>query len=342
MNALDAELALDRLEARLAAELPANIAASAHAYAHDSAVALAIEITTREVNAVIAARTFADLRVRATGLWRVIAPMVIERAPSVIAAHARERTWATWRELTTARDAEARRRFGIGYRDLVHALAGTMETTSATSRSVAIPTASPEWSATSTWVTDEHIEAMWAELRQGAEIGALSITRSASAHPRTFVVERGVRAIIVVPARIDSAAACFAVLHELGHALLWLAPVSKELEWPRTIDEAAASFVARAMEDSISDTSKISWYSPLAKAARDRRLVIARALDAIEGGAEPGDIEKPPWALWNDPYAQSAYVDAERLADTIPTDLRGHALADHLAEAARMIDARRW
>ena len=33
MNALDTELALDRLEARLATELPAHLAASAHAYA---------------------------------------------------------------------------------------------------------------------------------------------------------------------------------------------------------------------------------------------------------------------------------------------------------------------
>src|SRR5688572_22120101 len=97
MNAFDAELVLDRVEARLAAELPANIAASAHAYAADTPAPPAIDIAHRDVTAVLAARSFDDQRARATRLLRVIAPMVIENAPTVIAARAVDRTWASWR-----------------------------------------------------------------------------------------------------------------------------------------------------------------------------------------------------------------------------------------------------
>ena len=355
MNALDAELALDRLEARLAAELPAHIAASAHAYADNTPSPAAIEIARRDVSAVLAARWFDELRARCTRVLRVIAPIVIESAPRVVAARALERTWANWRTLAVAREDESQRAFGVSYRALVHALAGVSrqkgELNSEEREAV-----SEEWTRDTREgdgplqddVADADIRAVWSTMTQGETVGALSIVRSASAHPRTFVVERGVRAIIVVPERIDTSAARFAVLHELGHALLWLAPISREHEWPRAIDEAAASYVARLMElDGANGANDVTsakagihrWGSAQATAARKRRLAIARVLDAIEGGAERGAIERPPWALWNDPHAQAAYVTAEQVADALPVGLHGCALADHLAKRASAIDA---
>jgi hypothetical protein len=182
---------------------------------------------------------------------------------------------------------------------------------------------------------DNAIHALWALLRDRA-MGTLSILRSATAHPRTFVVERGARASIVVPSRITTPAERFAVLHELGHAVLWLAPSARAMEWPRAIDEAAASYVARRMEH---EDVPAAWRSPLARAARVRRLAIARLLDAIEAGAAP-EVERPPWALWNDPYAQAAYVEAERIADEMPMGLHGSAIGAWLAERANAIDER--
>jgi hypothetical protein len=506
MTALDAELALDRLEARLAAELPAHITATARAYAAGSSAPAAIAITAREVEAVRAAQRFAEHRARATRLLRVIAPIVIDSAPSVIAALSRERTWPNWRALAAARDEQARRWFGLSHRALVHALGGvsppaSVETIAADGAPRAVAAAfdvadvigatSAEFklsdAADAGWridipppiegwnhatvriddnvrggidsvygghsgygggsdsdygggsdrgrdsdygassdrgrdsdygasgsafggdsdsggesdreggegrgrddrrILDDHaILALWDALRGAGAFGTLSIMRSTTAQPRTFVVERGERAIIVVPARIDSPATRFAVLHELGHALLWLAPVSRAHEWPRAIDEAAASYVARRMEDgdianaagiandahsandriandriandriandriandahSANDriandahtANDVRWRSSLARSARARRLVIARVLDSIESGGDPGDIERPPWALWNDPHAQAAYVEAEQIADEIPPGLRGSALADHLAARASATDS---
>ncbi len=333
MNALDAELALDRLEARLAAELPPHIAASAEAYARETAAPAAIDITHREIAAVHAARSFDELRARGTRLLRAIAPIVIDSAPSVIAARTRERSWDHWRALADARDTEARRRFGLSHRALVHQLAGT----STEPRPEPIPPPVVGWmEREGVAITDEHVRAAWSELG-GDDLGALSISRCSSAHPRTFVVERGARAIIVVPAHIDTPAARFAVLHELGHALLWLAPITRQLEWPRALDEAAASYVARGMEAA---GAPARWSSPIAAAARARRLAIARVLDAIEARCEvENEIDRPPWALWNDPHAQAAYVAAERIADEMPVGLRGSDVASCLAEAARRIDA---
>jgi hypothetical protein len=84
-------------------------------------------------------------------------------------------------------------------------------------------------------------------------------------------------------------------------------------------------------------------------------LAIARVLDAIEseaslasavvsgtrsttGTSARAAITTPPWALWNDPHAQAAYVEAERIADEMPSGLRGGAVAAHLADRADAID----
>lgn len=323
----DVELALDRIDARLAAELPAHVAALAHAHADGTVAPSTIAITPREVDAVIAARGIVELRAHATRLLRVIAPMVIESAPSVVAAGLRERTWENYRSLAAARDEQARMRFVHSHRALVHELAGVP--VGATRDDARIPPRVDGWlDARCDVVTDAGIAHVWAALR-GADFGTLEVLRSATAHPRTFVVERGVRAILVVPTRIDTPAARFAALHELGHAALWLAPLSMQHEWPRALDEAAASYVARSMEH---DADGL-WFDPLARRARERRLAIARALDAIEAGAPHGELERPPWALWHDPYAQAAYVEAEQIADEMPAGLRGDAIAEWLSRS---------
>lgn len=358
MNVLDAELAIDRLAARIAVELPAHVVAAADAYARGAATVPPPAITIAEQRAVVAALAHAELRARATRLARVVVPMAIESAPAVMAAAATARTWASWRALGAARDAEARARFGTSHRALVHALAAIA---SAPSSTTASPISSLEAlrEPVAGWRTDDAqpaiddaIQALWRALCGGTAFGALAIRRATEpardAPPRTFVVEPGARAILVVPARIASPAARFAVLHELGHALLWLAPCSRTLEWPRALDEAAAAYVARAMEGGgPAAVVSTAWRTSLASAARVRRLAIARALDALEhtldigGHDEPPDgaAWTPPWALWHDPHAQAAYVAAEAIADALPAGLAGAALAEHLARELTAIDA---
>lgn len=309
-------------------------------------------IAPRDVDAVLAARSFAEHRARATRLLRVVAPLVIESAPAVAARGARERTWDNYRALAAARDEHARAVFGISHRALVHSLAG-IQWHAANARNArarpgggdaiadrggasndgpsevvatpapvlaSIPAPIAGWNrADREPMSDRAIEEAWAVLRvRGA--GDLSIARSAAAHPRTFVVERGARAIIVVPARIDTLAATFAVMHELGHAVAWLAPVSREVEWPRALDEAFASRVARAMESDTAVARLLSLTAEdhaRAKAARARRLMLARMLDEIEAGGATGELQKVPWALWDDPHTQAAYVEAEHVADEL-------------------------
>jgi hypothetical protein len=175
------------------------------------------------------------------------------------------------------------------------------------------------------------IEATWRELarRHGAE-GRVAIVESA-ARPRAFIVEPGREVIVVIPARVATPAARFAVLHELGHALGGLlAPAAL----PRAVDEAVASYAARALEDPAHP-----WSSPLAAAARTRRTAIAALLDEIERalpalGAPPS--LHPPRALWHDPGAQAAYVAAERIADGwSPAAPLAPAIARAAAAAAR-------
>ena len=113
---------------------------------------------------------------------------------------------------------------------------------------------------------------------------------------------------MVVPARIDTPAARFALMHELGHVL---AACVSPPGIPRALAEAIAAVTAIADE-------------PIAIAARARRLALARHLDGVERGLVPLPTEVP-WSLWHDPGAQAAYVEAERLAGALAAarDLRG-------------------
>jgi hypothetical protein len=174
----------------------------------------------------------------------------------------------------------------------------------------------PGWFEPDGVAIDDHaIVRAWDQLRacHGVD-GALRYERVAGARPRAFVVEPGREVVLAIPAHVTTPAARFAMLHELGHAV---AALALPAGLPRVVDEAAAAYVARAIERDAEP-----WHSPLAGVARARRRRLAQALDRIERALPapppaPAVSERPPWSLWHDPGAQAAYVAAEWLADAI-------------------------
>jgi hypothetical protein len=299
---------------------------------------------------------------RALVLARLAYPIAIDDDRRVAAIRNRERpTWDDYAQLAAARETVARERFEKPFIALMHELHGVREVHH---EDPTMPPPLDGWHSRDIEVdshaVDAHaVDAMWRDLAtrygvtgrmrivgagqlsapkysselitasSGAEnsselITGLSgannsselITASRDVRPRTFIVEPGGEVIVVLPATFDTPAARFAVLHEFGHALVGLLSTTGV---PRVVDEAVASLIARRMEQP--DTS---CYSALAKAARERRVQVARALDAIERGTSTArPTERPPWALWHDPGAQAAYIEAEAIADTLDdTDLR--------------------
>ena len=298
---LEAELALDHLEAALAVELPPHMRAFAAAYAAGTPLPSAPP-ATRRIAAVQHALPHPLLADRALALARLMYPIAIEDDRRVVAARGAEPTWDALAALTAARDAVSRERFGRGFVELVHRLHG-----------VTVPVADVAWPApVDGWRDGTATGIAWDALGHGAR-GVMRLVH-AGVHARTFVVEP-LREVIVVAPEVRTPATRFAVLHEYGHALAGLlAPAGL----PRVVDEAAASFVARTEEDA------------LARRARQRRVQLAQALDAIERGASAlRPTEFPPWALWHDPGAQAAYVAAEALATT------GESLQADLATTLR-------
>lgn len=328
---LDVELALDRVEAELRAELRTHVDAFARAYARGARSPAAPEVMHRAATVELARRAqiHGELACRGARLLREIAAAVIEAHPVVAAARAAPPTWASLRALARARETIARARFGRGALELVHRLAGVPASGStgvgdAAPRTPAeVPPPIQGWTEPGPAHGEAAVAALWASLAARFEVRArgLQIVRSATARPRAFVVEPGAHVIAVVPQVIDTPATRFAVLHELGHAVLALGAGGP---WPRVLDEAAASFVARFME--VPDALPPGWGSPLATEARVRRTQLARALDAIERrlleDVEPA-LARPPWALWHDPGAQAAYARAEAVADELWTELGG-------------------
>lgn len=339
---LEAELALDRVEALLAAELPGHMRAFAQAYAARAPLPAAPDIAGRASSATVGRRALAHpvLADRGLALLRVVAPIVIERDAGVAAARARYASttpsWPAYAALSALRDTVAKARFGRPARDVLRSLYGAPEPASAE-----LPADITGWRDPDGQELD--LAATWAALVDRFRLGSpalsprvadraaegrterpgvqgLTIVR-AEVRPRAFVVEPGREVIVVVPPHAASPAARFAVLHELGHAVAnLLAPAGL----PRVLDEAVASLVARDLERA----------TPVAIAARTRRTQLARVLAAVERGERPGDsvAPSPPWALWHDPAAQAAYVAAEELADrlAVAPDL-GAALAHERA-----------
>ena len=316
-NLLEIELAIDRVEAQLAAELPAHVRAFAKAHAAGAPAPAAPDLAGRVSTASLAKRALVhpELALRAVALLRLVAPILIERDAGVAAALAANPTWPAYVALTAARNTVARARFGRSALDILHRLSGVGDAP----ESSTLPEPLAAWNTVEPPLPAKAIEEV-SELvheRFGARPRA-TIIRSGVARPRTFVEQAGSSATIVVPSILDTPAKRFAVLHELGHAVL---NVSSVRAWPRSVDEAGGSFVARLMETE--GALPPGWYSPHAGAARARRAQLARWLAQIERAVDAGQpvpdhsLERVPWALWHDPGAQAAYLRAEAIADDL-------------------------
>ncbi len=341
-NLLEIEMALDRVEAQLAVELPAHMRAFAEAYTAGAPLPAAPDIAGRASTASIGLRALAhaELALRGVKLLRVVAPIVIERDATVAAARAADPTWDNYLALSRARNAVAHARFGRSALDVLHRLNGVADPGDANEA----PSPIVGWNDVETPLSEAAIDEVWDILDDRYEvIRRPAVMRSDTARPRMFVDQAGSSGTVVIPRTIDTPAKRFAVLHELGHAVLNL---SSSYEWSRVYDEAVASLVARLMETE--GELPAGWYSPHAAAARVRRTELARWLAAIErhacadqGPARSPPFGRAPWALWHDPAAQAAYVAAESLADLIAARLRSGGnprIASDLAVDANAAD----
>ncbi len=312
---LEAELGLDRLEAELATELPGHMRAFADAYAAGRTPPAAPVIARRAASVAVAMRALPHpvLAGRALDVLRLVAPIVLENDPAVVRARSVPPSWEALRGLSAARDQAARARFGRGALELIHRLHGSAQISSVTSRDLAVD----GWAERGAPLDHTAIARAWEALVGRFSVtGTLELVHSDLARPRAFIVEPGSSAVLVVPRTAETPGAKFAVLHEMGHAI---ANLAARRGWPRMLDEAAASWVARLLE--LPDALPAGWYEPLAGAARRRRSAIAASLDVLERELPvPSDLllpERPPWALWHDPGAQAAYLGAEQLADRL-------------------------
>ncbi len=333
------ELALDHIEGELANELPPHMRAFARAYARGGSLPPAPGVLCRATTLEIARTALAHplLADRGLALIRLVAPLAIESDPGVTAARTAEPTWDALAALAAARDAVAAALFGRRALDVMHGLHGS---TGDPGSPPALPPPVAAWSTPDGPALDVHaISHAWDAVRGRHGIdGAVRFERSESARPRTFVVQPRGEVVVVIPAQVTTPAERFTILHELGHVL---AALALPAGIPRILDEAAAAYLARAIERE-DDTL---WYSAAAGPARARRAALARVLDHIER-ALPAVVDRPaalpPWALWHDPGAQAAYVAAEALADAIERDVgpapAPGALAASLATQREQID----
>jgi hypothetical protein len=335
-DALEAELALELIEGELAAELPAHLRAFARAHAENRAAPAAPLVARLASTLDTAFHALAhDVLVdRALALLRLVAPIVIEDDPAVSLARAHPPSWSGLVTLASARDTVADARYGRSAIAWLHLLHGVDDP--------ALPHDAPGppidgWHTPDTTLDHTAILDAWHAIsaRLGVS-GNLRIDRAARVRPRAFVIEPRVEVIVVVPDVVDSPATRFAVVHELGHAACAFALPAGT---PRVLDEAAASYVARLIEPG--GWLPPRWESPLAAAARRRRVGIAAMLDTIERALPtlhdvPGT--SPPWALWHDPGAQAAYVAAEALADRLVENL---GLSPPRGQFTRALEAER-
>jgi hypothetical protein len=332
------ELQLDRVEAELASELPPHMRAFARAYARGDALPSAPEVLHRRATLATAHAALAHpvLADRGLALVRLVAPIAIEADPGVAAARAAEPTWPALAALAAARDAAAAAVFGRRAIDVLHRLHGAPVASDDAQSSPALPPPVTAWFEPDGIALDRHaISHAWDAIRARHGVtGAVRFERTASARPRTFVVQPRGEVVVVVPAQIATPAARFSVLHELGHVL---AALALPPGIPRLVDEAAAAYLARLIErpDPIAGDG-VAWYSAAAGPARARRHQVARALDRIERELPAlGELptERPPWALWHDPGAQAAYAAAEQLADDIEREIGASPAPGALASA---------
>jgi hypothetical protein len=350
-DVVSVELRLDRIEAELATELPPHLRTFARAYARGTPLPPAPEVLHRAVTLATARAALAHplLADRGLALLRLVAPILIDADAGVVAALAAEPTWDALAALTAARDAAAIARFGHRAIDVLHRLHGSdaAEAAREAARDDAAAAAPPVlpppvagWTEPDGITLDNQaISQAWDAIRARHGVsGAVRFERIANGRSRTFAVQPRGEVVVVVPAQIATPAARFAVMHELGHVL---AALALPAGIPRVIDEAAAAYLARAIERE----GEGGWFSPAAAPARVRRVALARILDRVER-ALPATAERiaerPPWALWHDPGAQAAYVVAEAIAELLERQLgpapAPGALAAALAAHREQID----
>jgi hypothetical protein len=332
---MEAELQLELIEGELAAELPAHLRAFARAHAEGRSPPAAPLVARLASTLDVARDALAhDVLVdRALALLRLVAPIVIEDDPAVTAARVEAPSWPGLARLAGARDAIAQRRFGSGAIAWLHRLHGVVDP----APQIDAPGPPIEgWHVADGALDQGAIADAWQVIAARLGVSGRVRVDRGGRQPRAFVIEPGVEVIVVVPAAIDSPAARFAVLHELGHAA---AAFALPAGTPRVLDEAAAAYVALEAPGWLAP----KWTSRLAAAARQRRLAIAAMLDGIERSLPvlqdtPGAA--PPWALWHDPGAQAAYVAAEALADELARDLGPRPPRGQFARTLELVRAR--
>jgi hypothetical protein len=336
-DAVEAELQLELVEGELAAELPAHLRAFARAHAEGRPAPAAplvarLASTLETVRAALAHDVLAD---RALALLRLVAPIAIEDDTAVALARGETPSWPGLAALAAARDAVAQRRFGCGAIAWLQRLHGVGEAEPAPRDAPGPPV--DGWQTPDGALDAAAIADAWQVIAARLGVaGSVRVDRGARGRPRAFVIEPRVEVIVVVPPAIDTPAARFAVLHELGHAAAALALPAGV---PRVLDEAAAAYVAREAPSWLSPR----WSSPLADAARGRRLAIAAMLDGIERALpviQDTPSAAPPWALWHDPGAQAAYVAAEELAENLARELGPKPPRGHFARTLELARAR--
>jgi hypothetical protein len=334
-------VALELLEQELASELPGHMRAFARAHAEGRSPPPAplIARLASSLDTVLAALPDERVADRALALLRLLVPMAIESDPAVAAVRGHDPTWDGLSALADARNSVCRDRFAMTAITLMHRLHGTPDA------AVEIEAPGPPiegWMDRGQAIDTVALDDVWhAIAARFALTGSVRIDRSATASPRTFVIEPQREVIVVVPMVIDSPYACYTVLHELGHAAIALV---QPPGIPRVLDEAAASYIARLGEP----PSRLPprWVSDLAVDARLRRFALAAMLDDVERSLPdvprlPGRV--PPPALWNDPGAQASYVAAEAIAERLRKDLgtnppRGQFARALAAERGRIDD----
>ena len=311
------ELRLDRIEAEIANELPPHMRTFARAYARGTALPPAPDVLHRSKTMATALAALAHplLADRGLALLRLVVPLAIECDAGVAAAVAAPPSWEALAALAAARDAASTARFGHRAIDVLHVLHGSP---AGADPALALPPRVIAWSQPDGITVDvQAISHAWDAIRARHGVdGAVRFERSAAGRPRTFVVQPHGEVVVVIPAEITTPAERFTVLHELGHVL---AALALSAGVPRIVDEAAAAYVARAIE-----REGEPWFSPVAGAARARRGALARVLDRIERAlpaVAERPAERPPWALWHDPGAQAAYAAAEVLVAAIERDV---------------------
>lgn len=316
---LTLELALDELEAALADEQPA-----------------AWERPRRQLVARAAATK--GLRRRTLQLLQAHAIAWIDQTAIVLASRLAAPSWAAYARLRAAQEVAASQAFEA---DWAHVMRWAMGVPAAE-----LPPPAPIRPPALRW-TDERRDGGpggRSELPWQRAVAALAAhaqpllrpyqldLRFAPAHPRTRVSWRPgsggqptAHLEITLRDDRDTPRAWFQLLHELGHALA--AMICPGVWLPRAVDEAAAAWLSRHLEEpgSFPTLPAHAYDAALHGGERARRHAVAVALahleahpaEARESGEPAGAAAQAqlPWALWHDAGAQPAYLYAETLAD---------------------------